>query len=160
MNGDGLDEIICGAGPGAGPNVTVFNRNGFMLSSFFAYNPGFTAGIYVAAADVEGKGHADIICGAGPGGGPNVTVFDGQTNAVRSSFFAYAAGFTGGVRVGAYPTVTSGSPLAGAVVTVAGPGGGADVASFDPLTGNRVDEFFAYNPLFTGGLFVAAGRQP
>jgi len=130
-----------------------------MLLSFFAYNPLFTAGIYVAAADVLGTGHAAIITGAGAGGGPNVSVFDGVTNQLISSFFAYNPLFTGGVRVSAYGPFTTGTTTSpGAVVTVAGPGGGADVAVFDPLGSGRIDNFFAYNPLFTAGLWVGAGR--
>ena len=46
----------------------------------------------------------------------------------------------------------------GAIVTVAGPGGGADVHQYD-INGNLLDQYFAYNPLFTGGLFVDAGRS-
>jgi hypothetical protein len=41
------------------------------------------------------------------------------------------------------------------ILTVAGPGGGPDVASFSGLTGASIDHFFAYNPLFSGGLYIA-----
>ena len=104
VNGDGKADIICGAGQGGGPNVTIFNGadSTNLLYSFFAYDAAFSAGIYVAGGDVNGDGFADVICGAGAGGGPNVTVFDPHNSPpkgvpVLASFNAFAAGFTGGV---------------------------------------------------------------
>jgi FG-GAP repeat len=60
----------------------------------------------VAALDVNGDGRADIITGAGPGGGPHVRIFDGLTGLqlqanTNDSFYAYDALFSGGVYVGA-----------------------------------------------------------
>jgi hypothetical protein len=42
-----------------------------------------------------------------------------------------------------------------AVIAAAGPVGGPDVGSFDGLTGALIDHFFAFDPKFTGGLYVA-----
>src|SRR5262249_42255505 len=94
VNGDGIPDIIAGAGAGGGPNVRVFDGNtGAMIRSFFAYDAGFMGGVNVAAGDVNADGFADIITGAGPGGGPHVKVFDGQSNALIRSFFADDPGF-------------------------------------------------------------------
>src|SRR5205823_2530944 len=66
VNGDGKADIISGSGVGGGPNVTVFNgATADILASFFAYQPAFTNGLYVAAGDVNGDGRAEIIVGAG-----------------------------------------------------------------------------------------------
>jgi hypothetical protein len=90
VNGDGRADIITGAGAGGGPHVAVFSgANLQLLASFFAYDPFFPGGVNVAAGDVDGDGHADIITGAGPGGGPHVAVFSGASLQLLASFFAY-----------------------------------------------------------------------
>src|SRR5207247_1933899 len=76
INGDGFADILCGADAGGGPNVTVVSgKDGSRLLSFFPYDPAFSGGVRVAAGDVDGDGVAEIVTGAGPGGGPNVTVY-------------------------------------------------------------------------------------
>jgi hypothetical protein len=70
-----------------------------VIRSFFAYGAGFTGGVSVAAGDVNGDGKADIITGAGPGGGPHVRAFDSVTSLELLSFFAFEPGFAGGIFV-------------------------------------------------------------
>jgi len=154
VNGDGVADIITGAGPGGAPHVKVFDgTNGSLLQSFFAYAPGFTGGVYVAAGDVNGDGFADIITGPGSGGGPQVKVFDGVTLGTLKSFFAYDPTFQGGVRVAAGDV--NGDGLAD-IVTGAGPGAGPHVKVFESQTLSLLHSFFAYEANFTGGVFVGA----
>src|SRR5205823_4408581 len=76
VNGDGFADIICGADAGGGANITVFSgKDQSLLLSFFPYGQQFTGGVRVAAGDTNGDGIAEIVTGAGAGGGPNVTVF-------------------------------------------------------------------------------------
>ncbi|MDP2708442.1 MAG: S8 family serine peptidase [bacterium] len=49
VNGDGLDEIIAGAGPGAGPHVRVFTAEGKIVGSFYAYGENFSGGVSVGS---------------------------------------------------------------------------------------------------------------
>jgi len=75
IDGDGIDEIITGAGPGAvfGPHVRGWNYDGGSLAaipavSFFAYGTN-QFGVNVSAADVDGDGIDEIITSPGPGPG-------------------------------------------------------------------------------------------
>ena len=61
--------------------------------------PRSLGGVFVGAGDVTGDGVADVITGAGPGGGPHVRVFDGATGAEVASFFPFPPAFTGGALV-------------------------------------------------------------
>jgi hypothetical protein len=153
VNGDGVPDIITGAGAGGGPHIRVFDGvTHAVIREFFAYDAGFHGGVSVAAADVDGDGLADIITGAGPGGGPHVKVFSGADNHELYSFFAYSAGFTGGVFVAAGDTNGDGRAE---IITGAGAGGGPHVRVFDGATGAVDTEFFAYGT-FSGGVHVAA----
>lgn len=148
FNRDGVPDIVTAAGPGGGPHVKVFDGvTGAQLLNLFAFDVGFRGGVSVAAADLSGDGIADLIVGAGAGGGPHVRVLDGNTGAEIRSFFAYSAAFTGGVNV-AYGN--------GWIITGAGPGAGPHVKAFDATTGAEVRSFYAYDPGFTGGVNVAA----
>jgi hypothetical protein len=156
VNGDGVADIVTGAGPGAGPHVKVFDgRTHALLSSFLAYGPNFAGGVFVAAGDVNGDGRDDIITGADAGSqavGGHVKVFDGQSGAEIRSFFAYP-GFVGGVRVAAGDVNSDG---VADIITGAGPGAGPHVKVFDGRTHAELASFFAYGQGFQGGVNVGA----
>ncbi|WP_372723390.1 Ig-like domain-containing protein [Novipirellula sp.] len=166
VNGDGTPDIITGPGAGGGPHVKVFDgASGATLHSFFAYDPQFTGGVFVAAGDVSGDGIDDIITGAGSGGGPHVKVFSGTTGVEVASFFAFPNTFTGGVRVA---TGDVNGDAQADIIVGAGPGGGPHVRVFDGHTANQLpptgvipadqilSDFFAFDQGFLGGVFVAA----
>jgi hypothetical protein len=157
VNGDGLADIITGAGPGGGPHVRVFDGStGGTLRSFFAFSANFAAGIYVAAGDVNGDGKADIITGAGQGAGPQVNVFDGGSGQLVRTFFTFATNFKGGVRVAAGDVNGDGKAD---VINGAGPTGVPQVRVQDFLSQATLHNFFAYDPGFRGGIFVAGSRR-
>jgi autotransporter-associated beta strand protein len=155
VNGDGVDDIITAAGAGSGPHVKVFDgANLNPLQSFFAYSPTFAGGVFVATGDVNGDGFADIVTGAGAGGGPHVEVFSGPNHALLQSFFAYGSTFGGGVFVAAGDV--NGDGFAD-IITGAGAGGGPHVEVFSGTNLSLLRSFMAFDVSFNGGVSVAAG---
>lgn len=141
VSGDGLPDLVVAAGAGGGPRVAVFDGRSVrgrsdapsrLTADFFAFEPAMQTGANVAVADLNGDGRGEVIAGAGNGGAPRVTAFDGRalaagTRAVVADFFAMDPGGRGGVRVAALdlngdarPDVVTGSGQGGLVNAFAG----------------------------------------
>ena len=88
--------------------------------------------MWVAAGDVNGDGFADVITGAGAGGGPHVRVFDGRTGAPGLQFFAGGRAFTAAF---ASRPATSTAIGRADIITAPGPGGDGLVRMFDGVSG-------------------------
>ncbi|MFO0847279.1 MAG: beta-1,3-glucanase family protein [Gemmataceae bacterium] len=154
FTGDGVRDLAVGAGPGGGPHVRVFDgATGKVVLDLFAFEPTFTGGVYVAAADLDGDGKAELVVAAGSGGGPRVRTFDAAGKA-GLDFFAYDPSFRGGVTVAAGDVDGDGKTE---IVTGAGPGGAPHVNVFDGKTGAVKYGFFAFDQAFRGGVYVAVG---
>jgi hypothetical protein len=156
--GGAADDVITGPGPGGGPHVRVFRRDGDgrLVERWGAlvYDPGFAGGVTVAACDVDGDGHADVVAGAGPGGAPHVRLMSGASGAELAGFLAFDPGFRGGLFVGCGDLDGDGRPE---IVTGAGPGGAPHVRAFRVGASGAVTEvagFFAYDPAATVGVRV------
>jgi hypothetical protein len=102
VTGDGRADIVTTAGDGGGPLVKVFDAadTDAPVRAYFAYEPEFRGGATLAVGDVDGDGSADIVTGAGVGGGPRVVVTSGRTGERLQDFFAFEPGTRGGVSVG------------------------------------------------------------
>ena len=105
--------------------------------------------------DVNRDGVADLVTGAGPGGGPHVRIFDGLSGRPIGEFFAYSTDFRGGVNVTSGQV--TGFTRTDVIVTGAGPGGGPHVKFFSAPSLAEFASFFAFDPTFRGGVFVGGG---
>jgi hypothetical protein len=103
----GFDDInlIVTAGPGGPPNVLLYtfnNNNTVTLRFTVTAYPGFRGGVSASAVFVNAPDVGTFLLTApGPGGGPDVRVYDpdsGYTPLFR--FNAFDPGFLGGVNVG------------------------------------------------------------
>lgn len=155
VDGASKSRIVTATAGRGGPHVRAFDANGRPVggNGFYAYAPSFTGGVFVAAADLDGDGVAEIVTGPGQGGGPHVRVFrlDGTD---RYGFFAYAPAFSGGVRVAAGDLNGDGKAD---IVAAPGPGAAPQVRVFK-ADGATLTRFLAYDPAATGGTYVAIGR--
>ena len=102
LDGNGVQEIITGAGPGGGPHVRAFNAAGvqFANTSFYAYDPGYSGGIRVAAGDFDGDGVDEILTGTGFGHSPELRVFRAD-GTITQTMFPFNPGYVAGVDVAA-----------------------------------------------------------
>jgi hypothetical protein len=164
VNGDGVDDLIVGTGPGAATQVMVLDgRDGktplFTMSPFEA---SFTGGVFVAAGDVNGDGVDDIVITPDMGGGPRVLVIDGKTSAVLANFFGIDdPSFRGGARAALGDVNGDGVED---LVVAAGFQGGPRVAAFDGTTlrpgqtaRKLFNDFFAFEQTLRNGVFLAVG---
>jgi len=157
VNHDGVIDLIAGPGPGGGPNIKVISGVDFstVLFNFFAFEPTFSGGVTLASGDIDGDLYADILVGAGPGGGPRIKVFSGKNLTVLRDFFAFEPTFSGGVTI-ATGLINSDTQID--ILVGAGPGGGPRLKVFDGASLGVLMDFFVYDAAFRGGINVAAGN--
>ncbi len=99
IDGDGLREIVTGAGPGGGPHVRIFKTDGTVWGGgFFAFGEGERGGVSVAIGDVDGDGKDEIVVGSGVGARPRVRVFDFH-GTLKTDFAVGTSPAPAGVRV-------------------------------------------------------------
>jgi hypothetical protein len=124
------------------------------------YGTGFAGGNTVAIGDLDAVSPGEeIVTAAGPGGGPHVRVFSAAMNPLPVNFYAYGAGFRGGVDVAVgdvLPDITGDE-----IITATLGGGGPHVRVFladgTPAPGQAGAGFYAYAPSFGGGVSIATG---
>jgi hypothetical protein len=145
LNSDGFADVITGTALGSSW-VKVFS-GGVQIRSFFAF-PGFQGGITVAGGDVTNDGFKDLIVGTATAT-TEVRVYSGLNDQLLVRFFAFPAGVDG-VRVGTTDRHTNGRAdlLLGAGM-LAPP----EVRIHDALSLAILDDFFAFDPAFRGGIY-------
>ena len=158
VNGDGQIEIITAPGPGRPPTVRVFNSSNGELLYEFNHNGNSTLGLFVATGDVDGNGDKEIILGLDQSQLPLVATYNLVGDADNRRFkliglnVLYDTEFSGGVRVAASDLNGDGKDeiIAGAGIT-----GGPHIRAIEFATGKLIQDFFAYDPNFTGGVYVS-----
>ncbi|MFO0800037.1 MAG: Calx-beta domain-containing protein [Gemmataceae bacterium] len=163
VTGDGVADVIAATGPGVRSRVVVLDgATGAVVRTILPFEDSFTGGLFVAAADIDGDGKAEIAVSPDTGGGGRVTVY-GETGTAADFFGIDDAAFRGGARVTFGDVDGDGLPD---LVVAAGFGGGPRVAVYDgaTLTGTParlVNDFFAFPGTdavnLRNGVFVAAG---
>jgi hypothetical protein len=160
LDGDGADEIITAAGPGGGPHVKAWKRDGTMLGEFFAFDEDErTGGLSIAAGDLDGDGDAEIAAALAGGSRAVVRIFAWGAAAAGWSFGkvgefeGLADGFRGGLTLSIADADDDG---ANEIIAGTNGGGGPQVSVFG-ADGRPKLRFFAYDESYRGGVFAAAG---
>jgi hypothetical protein len=97
-NGDDRpDRIAIGTRTGPGIAAVYDGATFQLLQVYVPFTAGYTGPVSVAFADVNGNGTPDLVTGTGSGFSL-VNVYDGNSQALTRSFFAFGA-FDGGVTV-------------------------------------------------------------
>jgi len=160
LNGDGVPDLITVPTAGAEGVIRVFDgATGALIASVDPF-PGYTGGFFVAAGNVYGPGHPDIVLGTDQIALPIVAVLDGHSLNVLAAFFAFPAGTPGGVRVAVGDINDDGYDD---IVTA--PGNGVPlISTFDGralATGlgvqKLIPDFFLYPPQYLLGVNLTVG---
>jgi len=152
FNADMVPDVVVSVAANGAPHVKVLDgRNGAELRSFFAYDTGYVGGVTIAVGDVNNDGVFDIITGTA-NSSSHVKVFDGRTNAVLRSFFAFE-GFTGGVNVAGGNI----DGIAGDEVIASVRKNGAPHVKVFNNANTVIRSFFAYTQGFQGGVNIDTG---
>ncbi len=173
VNGDGVLDRIVVSGPGAPVTVSVRSGvdNSVLVAPFGVFEASFTGGGFVAAADLDGDGKAEVIVTPDEGGGPVVAVYSGSKLSTGSTgdaaqivrFFGIAdTAFRGGARPavgdvngdGTRDLVVSAGFLGGPRIAVFN---GKDIIAAKTDPGRLVTDFFAFENTVRNGVFVAVG---
>lgn len=171
LDGDGRADIVATPDQGGGPRVLVFSGADFgILADFMGIqDDAFRGGARPAIGDVTGDGVLDLVISAGFGGGPRVTVWDGnavlagRTTAADSplaNFFTFEDTLRNGAFVAVGDVNADGQAD---FVFGGGPGGGPRVRVFDAAAlldsginaSNALADFFAGPATDTEGIRVA-----
>jgi hypothetical protein len=158
-NGDGQDDIICGAGAQVGSSAQVVVLDGtnpsHVLASLSPFGTNFTGGVYVAGGSLNTASiYGDIVAGEG-NFGSEVKTYSGATLLQQQDFSAFPSTFTGGVRVGTLQDINGDAGNESEIIVGQGPGGSNEVKVVEGSSPSTViDDFFAYSTSVTNGVFV------
>jgi hypothetical protein len=102
VDADGDADLIAVQGPcDHPPTVRMFNINRKKIGEMNVFDPSWRGGVWVAAADVNGNGRAEILAGMDAGDRAVVRMFDVVKQRSVGELTAFPAAFRGGVRVAA-----------------------------------------------------------
>jgi hypothetical protein len=170
VDGDGVYDLVVGAGKGHAPEVAVFSGHDNVfkkeLARFQAFAPDNQGGVSVTATEIDGTPAASIIVGSGPGTPSEVKVFGtklaalGTAPAVFSTFKPYADDTTGVSVASGFVDFATGR---NSIVTASGPGSVSMVKVFvfplmTPLAKDAAAKTAIDKPLNTASFIPFGGN--
>ncbi|MBU0540638.1 L,D-transpeptidase family protein [Patescibacteria group bacterium] len=151
-------QIAVGAGQMAEPLIKIFDADGRLQNSFYAYAKGFRGGVRIAAGDIDGDGVDEIIAAPGPGMQSAIRIFDALGRLKNGNgILAYNRGFVGGVRIAAGDLNSDGISE---IITSPDSGGGPHVSIWNGKMENLGLDFFPFDALMREGVTVSVIKTP
>jgi len=165
VNADETPDIIAGPGPGIASLIRVLDGSTLLaFDEMLAFEGSYVGGVFIAAADLDDDGRAEIAVSPDQAGGGRVRILtlgiNGKLIVVADFFGIDDPSFRGGARVSMGDVNGDGTPD---LIVAAGFGGGPRVAVFDGRTLSEavpvklVPDFFVFEPELRNGVFVAVG---
>jgi hypothetical protein len=143
LDGDGIDEIVTGAGPGGGPHVRIFSARGRSLGGFFAADARLRRGVEVSVADVDGDGRNEILTRVPGAAGQVAWSPNGKVHIAA---------------VGAGTPPRAPSPTPAARIATGAAVGQPPVVTLTDLAGKALFRFQAFESSFKGGVSAAVSE--
>jgi FtsP/CotA-like multicopper oxidase with cupredoxin domain len=185
VDGDGIYDLVVGAGKGHAPEVVAYSgkpaggKHAFEteLARFEAFDSGSRDGLSVAASQIDGSTIDNIIVGSGPGSLSEVKIYrsdlpdrPGKAPSVFATFSPYPDDRSGVSVAAGFVDFATGR---NSIVTAPGPGSpaqvkvfvyplmdavGAKTSSAEPAgKPNMSAEFMPFGPDYKGGVSLATG---
>lgn len=156
IDGDTIDEIITGAGPGPnyGPHVRAFNYDGQTVSpinaaGFFAYSGG-KYGVNVTSGMVSRWDRQDIITapGRGPSYGAHIRGFHFKNNKIQTSWGIDFQAYNANLKYGATVSCSDINGWRDEIITGPGPGAyyGPYLRIWEWSTNGEVNNILSFYP--------------
>ena len=98
VKSDWSEEIVTAAGKTGGPHIRVFNKQGNIISQFFAYEPNFTGGVKVAIIKYQNESERKIITAPQSNFKPQIKIFDYHGNLLKE-FLTFEENYLGGLNL-------------------------------------------------------------
>ena len=138
-----------------GSQIRVAEKDGMIISSFFAYSKNLRGGYETVLADIDGDHNDEIIVAPNSGFGPDIRAYE-----IDGTFIArimtYQPSFRGGVNITAADLDGDGQEE---IITAPESAGGPNIRAYKLTDGQfkLLDWFMAYQSNFTGGVNLTSG---
>ncbi|MFZ2803639.1 MAG: putative glycoside hydrolase [Patescibacteria group bacterium] len=148
VDSDGKDDVVAAA-----KGVVTIHFGSGKTTSFSPFGKSYTGTLNIAIGNVNRDAQQEIVVGRGSGTPAQVAIFS-MAGKMLTSWSAYSAPFSGGVRIAIGDIDHDGL---NEIVTGAGPGGGPHIRIWKTDGTPWGGSFFAFDQSEHGGVSVAMG---
>ncbi|MFA6194169.1 MAG: S8 family serine peptidase [Patescibacteria group bacterium] len=153
VNGDGLEEIVIGAGTSGEPKIMIYSESGRLIKQILAYDKYFRGGVSVALVDINGDEQMEIAAAQAARGTGQVKIFN-YSGQLKKQFLVDSRYWRGGLNLAAGDIDGNGDQE---IVAAYGAGSEPMIKMFH-TDGKILGAFLAYEKKFRGGVKVAVAN--